>query len=204
MTHLKKTSKTNEIKACEKWNYYVCQKHSTCARYFSRKIIAFLPYFIYFSHSFFKKQIGKNSSKFFYNCEKNIFFIKPKKLKTKNEQPWSGYDSECDATISQEMSTAAMRFGHTLIREQLPRMSAEYANESLPIPLKVRSRIGFGTRKREVRFDLWQVLGGFELNHFFPAVFISSQTVRGSGWGLYIISKSIWDSFHVRNNLSIV
>uniref|UniRef100_A0A7E4VCM2 Chorion peroxidase n=1 Tax=Panagrellus redivivus TaxID=6233 RepID=A0A7E4VCM2_PANRE len=47
------------------------------------------------------------------------------------------YNDNCDASISQEMSTAAFRFGHTLIRNHFPRLNSFYKKSSSPIDLKV-------------------------------------------------------------------
>lgn len=49
----------------------------------------------------------------------------------------TGYDDRCDATMTQEMATAAFRFGHTLIRNLLPRMNSEYEENGEAIDLKV-------------------------------------------------------------------
>uniref|UniRef100_A0A914ZY52 peroxidase n=2 Tax=Parascaris univalens TaxID=6257 RepID=A0A914ZY52_PARUN len=48
----------------------------------------------------------------------------------------AGYDDRCDATMTQEMATAAFRFGHTLIRNLLPRMNSEYEEKGEAIDLK--------------------------------------------------------------------
>ncbi|VDM96570.1 unnamed protein product, partial [Thelazia callipaeda] len=49
---------------------------------------------------------------------------------------YTGYDGRCDATMTQEMATAAFRFGHTLIRNILPRMNAEYQEKTSGLDLK--------------------------------------------------------------------
>ncbi|RCN37044.1 heme peroxidase [Ancylostoma caninum] len=47
-----------------------------------------------------------------------------------------GYDPHCDPSISQEMSTAAFRFGHTLIRAKFPRMNDILKNMTDAVELK--------------------------------------------------------------------
>ncbi|CAI5448190.1 unnamed protein product [Caenorhabditis angaria] len=47
----------------------------------------------------------------------------------------TSYDEKCDATISQEMSTSAFRFGHTLIRGVFARMNEDFKNMSSSVNL---------------------------------------------------------------------
>ncbi|VDM29400.1 unnamed protein product [Toxocara canis] len=49
---------------------------------------------------------------------------------------YTGYDDHCDATMTQEMATAAFRFGHTLIRNQFPRMNDKFEEAGDSIDLK--------------------------------------------------------------------
>ncbi|KAM3725264.1 Heme peroxidase [Dirofilaria immitis] len=49
---------------------------------------------------------------------------------------YKGYDDKCDPTMTQEMATAAFRFGHSLIRNIFPRMNAEFHEETDGLDLK--------------------------------------------------------------------
>ncbi|MFH4976071.1 hypothetical protein AB6A40_002780 [Gnathostoma spinigerum] len=49
---------------------------------------------------------------------------------------FTGYDDRCDATMTQEMATAAFRFGHSLVRSTFPRMSGKYEEKAEALDLQ--------------------------------------------------------------------
>jgi len=57
-------------------------------------------------------------------------------LRLQAEGYYSGYDSNCPANVYNEFSTAAFRFGHSLIRPQLARMDNKYNGMSPHIKLR--------------------------------------------------------------------
>ena len=53
-----------------------------------------------------------------------------------NEGYYASYDPTCSATAFNEFAAAAFRFGHSLIRPQLPRMDTRYNGMAPHIPLR--------------------------------------------------------------------
>jgi hypothetical protein len=47
-----------------------------------------------------------------------------------------GYDATCNPTIFTEFSSAAFRFGHSLLKEQFRRMGANFVDRKLNVKLR--------------------------------------------------------------------
>jgi len=57
-------------------------------------------------------------------------------LKVLTEGYYGGYDPNCDPTIFSEFSSAAFRFGHSLLKDQFKRMGANFVDRKLNIKLR--------------------------------------------------------------------